>query len=274
MPGEEIEDALRAAEELKKIRIPTVLTHLGENVTTEEETHQVTQHYLTLLEQIQSCGLDAQISVKLTELGLDQDRELCFKNLTSLITSAADKQNYVWIDMEGSKYTTATLDLYHKAHDQFANTGVCVQSYLYRTAEDLQKLLSIQPGIRLVKGAYAEPPSIAYADRSKNDENYFALATTLLQSLKPQKLKVGFGTHDQALVRRILDLVKQEGVPPDGFEIQMLYGIRRKDQLRLIEQGHRVRVLISYGTFWFPWYMRRLAERPANVLFVAKNIFS
>ncbi|MCI0412456.1 proline dehydrogenase family protein [bacterium] len=274
MPGETIEDALNAAADLQRFQLSSVLTHLGENVTTTEETHQVKDHYLQLLDQIQARGLNAEISVKLTELGLDQDLNLCYENLKALIVSASEKGNHVWIDMEGSKYTSATLDLYYHVREEFPNTGVCLQSYLYRTAEDLEKLLPAWPGIRLVKGAYAEPATIAFAAKSENDENYFKLAQTLLTQIKQKQIRVGFGTHDQLLIRRILDAAREKNVPLNAFEIQMLYGIRRNDQLRLVREGCRVRVLISYGDYWFPWYMRRLAERPANVMFVIENFFT
>ena len=273
MPGETSEDALNAAEELQRSNnISTVLTHLGENVSTEAETHQVKDHYLKLLDQIQTRRLDAQVSVKLTELGLDQDLDLCHANLKELAGAAAKSNNFLWIDMEGSQYTSSTLDLYFRVREEFQNTGVCMQSYLYRTAGDLEKLLALKPGIRLVKGAYAEPPAVAFASKSENDKNYFALAGTLLGA-KQDASRIAFGTHDQLLIERILDLANRMKVPRDSFEIQMLYGIRMKDQLRLVQQGCKVRVLISYGTYWFPWYMRRLAERPANVLFVIKNLF-
>ena len=223
MPGETIEDALNAASGLQQYNLSTVLTHLGENVTTEQETREVKDHYLRLLDQIQARGLNAEISVKLTELGLDQDLNLCYENIKALITSAREKGNYVWIDMEGSKYTSATLDLYYHLREEFTNTGVCLQSYLFRTAGDLEKLLPASPGIRLVKGAYAEPSTIAYASKSENDENYFKLTQTLLTQIKQKQIRVGLGTHDQLLIQRILNTAKQMDVPLDMFEIQMLY---------------------------------------------------
>ena len=274
MPGETIEDALNAAEQLKGSNLSTVLTHLGENVQNEQETCDVRDHYLELLQKIHERALNAQISIKLTELGLDQNPQLCYNNVETLLQSATAKNNFVWIDMEGSRYTTPTLDLYRQIKKVFPNTGVCLQSYLYRTREDLNGLLDVLPGIRLVKGAYAEPDNIAYASKAENDENYFKLARTLLEQAGKDRLKIGFGTHDQSLTRRILEMASALNVSPDRFEIQMLYGIRTADQIRLVQQGFRVRVLISYGTFWFPWYMRRLAERPANVLFVMKNLFA
>jgi proline dehydrogenase len=273
MPGEEIHHALDAAEKLQTSGLSTVLTHLGENVTSRQETHAVKDHYMQLLADIQSRGVNAHISVKLTELGLDQDADLCLDNVRSLAKSALEKGNYLWIDMEGSNYTTATLDIFRRLRAEYKNTGVCLQSYLYRTMQDLESLFPLNPGIRLVKGAYAEPPDIAYPRKADNDENYFNLARTLLLHAKDDYVKVGLGTHDQKLIRRILDLADTMNVRREQFEIQMLYGIRMNDQLRLHQEGCKVRVLISYGSFWFPWYMRRLAERPANVLFVLRNLW-
>ena len=269
MPGEEIKDALDAAEQLRKHGIPTVVTHLGENVSDTSETERVTRHYLEVLEQIRARGLDTHISVKLTEMGLDFDPELCYANLKSLIEKAAKLGNFVWIDMEGSSYTTATLEMFRRARSEFPNVGVCLQSYLHRTAEDLNQLLPLSPAIRLVKGAYAEPPNLAFPKKQDTDENYFKLAGTLLQ-----KATAAFATHDEALVHRIANEADSGAISKDKFEVQMLYGIRSKEQLRLVSKGFRVRVLISYGTYWFPWYMRRLAERPANILFVLRNLFS
>ena len=269
-----MEHALDAAENLKSSGISTVLTHLGENVINEAETHQVKDHYLELLKKIHARGLNAHVSVKLTELGLDQDPDLCYDNVKTLARSSAEKNNFLWIDMEGSRYTAPTLDLYNQLKKDFPDTGVCLQSYLYRTKGDLEQLLGLSPGIRLVKGAYAEPASIAYGSKTENDENYFRLARTLLGQAGNRTVKVGFGTHDQVLIQRILDEASALNVSRDAFEIQMLYGIRKSDQMRLVKDGCRVRVLISYGTYWFPWYMRRLAERPANVLFVIKNLFA
>ncbi len=273
MPGEQVEDALKAAQDLHKQGISTIVTHLGENVITELETQTVKEHYLKVLEQVHSAGLDTHISVKLTELGLDQNHDLCYSNLKQLIQTAGRFGNYVWIDMEGSIYTAGTLQIYERARKEFENVGVCLQSYLYRTAEDLDKLLAVSPGIRLVKGAYAEPASVAFEKKSDNDENYFKLARTMLLLAKDGRLVAGFGTHDQNLIGRIRELSENMSVSSSAYEVQMLYGIRRQDQLRLVREGARVRVLISYGTYWFPWYMRRLAERPANLLFVLRNLW-
>lgn len=272
MPGENASDALDATQRLNTGGFPTVLTHLGENVHSKEEATAVRDHYLDLLDQIQARSLDAQISVKLTELGLDQDTELCLEYLLALMEKAAAYKNFVWIDMEGSAYTTATLKLFQRARKAHKNTGLCLQAYLYRTAEDLKQLLSLSPYIRLVKGAYAEPAAIAFPKKKDTDENFFRLARTLLEQAAQAGVRPGIATHDTALIQRVIKEAGAMGIPQDGFELQMLYGIRAETQQQLVRDGFRVRVLISYGTFWFPWYMRRLAERPANISFVLRNM--
>ncbi len=268
MPGEEISDALKAAAKLKEIGIRTVVTHLGENVGEEKETVQVTGHYLDVLDRIHAGGLDTHISVKLTEMGLDQNADLCCSNLKSLLEKAASLKNFVWIDMEGSSYTEGTLRMFERARSEFDNVGLCLQSYLYRTREDLNRLLPLRPVIRLVKGAYAEPADIAFPRKQDNDENYFQLMRTLLS-----EAQTAIATHDETMIRRIAADAENKGISRDKYEVQMLYGIRSNLQKRLVQEGFCVRVLISYGSFWFPWYVRRLAERPANVWFVARNLF-
>lgn len=272
MPGEEASDALNASEELKKTGIPTVVTHLGENVRFTGETTRVRDHYLNVLDQIHARGLDTHISVKLTELGLDQDLELCRTNLVALIEKAAALNNFVWVDIEGSAYTTETLKLFYRVRSEHSNTGLCLQAYLYRTGDDLERLLKLSPRIRLVKGAYAEPAEIAFARKSDTDENFFRLARRLLEKSKTSDAVPAIATHDSRLIQRIVREAGSLGVPQDAFEVQMLYGIRSQMQQQLVRDGFRVRVLISYGTYWFPWYMRRLAERPANVMFVLSNM--
>jgi proline dehydrogenase len=272
MPGEEISDALETALKLQKERIPVVVTHLGENVGDEAETGKVRDHYLEVLDQIQARGLDTQISVKLTELGLDQNPDLCYRNLAALVQKARALGNFVWIDMEGSDYTSRTLDIFGRIRSGFPNTGLCLQAYLFRTDEDLEKLMPLSPAIRLVKGAYAEPSHIAFPSKRDTNKNFTMLAIKLLQQTKSNQVFPAFATHDLRLIRRIENEAGALDVPKRAFEVQMLYGIRTDLQKRLIEEGFRVRVLISYGAYWFPWYMRRLAERPANILFVLRNI--
>jgi proline dehydrogenase len=227
---------------------------------------------LDVLRRITALNLPTVISVKLTQLGLDFDREFCFENLCRIL-EAAPAEDMVWVDIESSPYVDATLDIYRRARALHANVGVCLQAYLYRTAQDLESLLPLGPGIRLVKGAYKEPPEIAFPRKSDVDENYFRLASVLLgEQARKQGMRAVIGTHDRALIGRIQALARERGLPKDSFEFHMLYGIQRAEQLRLANDGWRAGVLISYGKDWFPWYMRRLAERPANLLFVLRNI--
>jgi len=273
MPGESVEDALAAAAELGKKSIGSVLTHLGENVSDPAEAERVTQHYLEVLERIRAMNLNTELSVKLTQLGLDLDHELCYSNLERIIQHA-DEKGVVWIDMEASNYVDVTLEIYRRARRSFPNVGVCLQAYLYRTARDLESLISMGPAIRLVKGAYREPPDRAFRRKRDVDENYFALCKTLLSpEARAAGVRAAFATHDRRLIRRILEFVELNRLEKDSLEFQMLYGIQRAEQEWLAREGWRERVLISYGSYWFPWFMRRLAERPANVFFLLRNLF-
>ncbi len=274
MPGEQIDDALRAAGELKPQGITTILTKLGENLTGTEEAEQVTLHYLDLLDRIAASGLDAQISVKPTQLGLDLDRALCERNFDRLIARAEQRHNFVWIDMESSPYVDPTLDLFRRSRAKSARVGVALQAYLYRTGNDVESLVPLGAAIRIVKGAYLEPPEVAFPRKADVDANYYKLCTRLLapDARQPGAL-LHIATHDIPLTDRVAAYIAQHGVPPSAYEFAMLYGIQRGQQLRLAGQGRRLRVLISYGEYWFPWYMRRLAERPANVWFVVRTMF-
>ena len=274
MPGERLEDALGAAQALQREGTATILTHLGENLAALSEAQPVVDEYVAAQDRVRASDLNAEMSVKLTQLGLDQSSESCYRNFKRIADHAATMGRSVWIDMEGSGYTEATLDLYRRVRREQPNVGVCVQAYLRRTAADLDTLIPMGAAIRLVKGAYQEPVSIAYPTRREVDENYFQLASRLIgDEARRAGVFTGFGTHDGALVARIQERAAATGVPRNAFEFEMLYGIRREAQSRLVADGYRLRVLISYGEFWFPWYMRRLAERPANVLFVLKNLF-
>jgi proline dehydrogenase len=270
MPGETLDDALAAS---KSLGVGTVLTNLGENLKSPDEATGVTRHYLDALEKIRASGLDVEVSVKLTQLGLDFSRELCEENLHALAERARSHGKWLWVDIESTAYTDATIDVYRRARAAFPSVGLCLQAYLYRTAADMDSLIAIGSGIRLVKGAYREPPDKAFPEKSDVDENYFRLAQTLLSpETRAKNVRAIFGTHDRALIARIEALARSQGLSPADLEFQMLYGIARQEQLRLAAAGYRFRVLISYGAAWFPWYMRRLAERPANVLFVLKNL--
>jgi proline dehydrogenase len=273
MPGETLDDALIAAETLRTKRIGTVFTHLGENISDRSEAQQVTNHYLEVLERIWQKELQTEISVKLTQLGLDLSPELCFGNLRTII-ARAPKDSTVWVDMEASNYVDVTLDLYRRALGEFPNVGVCLQAYLYRTKDDLAKLQPLRPSIRLVKGAYNELPEIAFPHKPDVDENYFALGKEMLRA-KKEKLcpRAAFGTHDISMIRRLSEHATKEGFSKADFEVQMLYGIQRAEQERLASEGCTSVVLVGYGTFWYPWFVRRLAERPANLWFVLRNVF-
>ena len=273
MPGEQMDDALRASAELKPEGITTILTHLGENLTKVEEAEEVTQHYLELMDRVAQAGLDAQISVKPTQLGLDLDRALCERNLDRLMERAEQRNNFVWIDMESSPYVDPTLALFIRTRAKTPRIGIALQAYLYRTAKDVETLIPLGSAIRIVKGAYLEPADVAFPKKSDTDESFFKLCLRLMQ---PDARNAGcllhIATHDVPLSDRLSDWISQNKVPSSAYEFAMLYGIQRGQQARLAREGKRLRVLISYGEYWFPWYMRRLAERPANVWFVAKNL--
>ncbi|MBI2221281.1 MAG: proline dehydrogenase family protein [Acidobacteria bacterium] len=273
MPGERMEDALAAAATLKPEGITTILTHLGENLTAAAEAEEVTQHYLTLLDRVAASGLDAQISIKPTQLGLDLDPALCGRNLDRLLDRAAGRNNFIWIDMESSPYVDPTLKLFRAARARSSRVGIALQAYLRRTAQDVEALLPLGCAIRLVKGAYLEPPDVAFPDKRDVDESFYTLSARMLDAdAQKHGTLLHIGTHDAALVDRLLRFIDENRVPPQAYEFAMLYGIGRPLQQRLASCGRRLRVLISYGEYWFPWYMRRLAERPANIGFVVKNV--
>jgi len=274
MPGEKLEDALLAARALENQGLGTIFTYLGENVSDAAEAAQVTDHYGQVLDRIRDTRLQTEISVKLTHLGLDLDTELCYSNLVRLIEHAG-APGFVWIDMEASIYVDATLELFRRARRSYPNVGVCLQAYLHRTEKDLESLLPLGAAIRLVKGAYREPPQIAIPRKKRIDANYLRLAKRLLsEEARAAGVRGAFGTHDPRLIRRIQEWVEPNRSGKKGScEFQMLYGIQRNLQLQLAKEGWKSVVLIAYGDYWFPWFMRRLAERPANVLHVLRNLF-
>jgi len=274
MPGETLDAALAAAQGLLQKKIGSVFTHLGENVADRNEARHVTEHYLQVLDRIHQANLPTEISVKLTQLGLDLSPDFCSDNLDQIIQH--EKQNVtVWVDMEASNYVDATLDIYRRALKNHPNVGICLQAYLYRTKKDLIDLLPLRPSIRLVKGAYKEPASIAIPKKADVDENYFELAKEILAAHSAGTcVRAAFGTHDIALIRGISDFAIEQGIAKSEIEVQMLYGIQRAEQERLAQQGCRSIVLVAYGTYWYPWFVRRLAERPANVWFLLRNVFA
>ncbi len=272
MPGETMESALDAAAPLQAAGIGTMYTKLGENLESLAEADAVADHYIAVLDAIEARGLAGEISVKPTQLGLDIDEDRALAHLTRLAAHAATTGSYVWIDMEGSAYTDATLRLYERVRAVQPRTGICLQAYLRRTAADIERLRPLDPAIRLVKGAYDEPASIAYRGNREVDASYFELAVSFLTEGRGRPIRLGLGTHDVALIERIAAGVAPSGIGRDGFEIEMLYGIRTGEQFRLAREGYRVQTLIAYGDAWYPWYMRRLAERPANVTFAIRSL--
>jgi len=273
MPGEDPDSALRAAAEFKRDGIAVVLTRLGENVTHREEADEVAEHYLGLLDRIAAERLDAEVSVKLTQLGFDLDVDQTLAHATRLAARARSHGRSLWVDMEGSAYTEKTLAFYERLKAASPNVGVCLQAYLHRTAADLQRLLPLEPQIRLVKGAYSEGPAVAYQTRHDVDTNFVALARAMLDASRSgAQIRIALASHDIRLIDQVAEHARALGLPKTAYEIQMLYGIRIDQQRRLAREGYIVRDLISYGEAWYPWYMRRLAERPANVMFVLRQL--
>lgn len=273
MPGERLSDALDAAQQLASSRIGTIITRLGETLTGERDTDEVRTHYLEALGEVARRGLPTQVSIKPTQLGLDDSVEACVRQVSPIAAAANARGQMLWIDMEDSSYVDRTLDLYEQLKAQHEQVGLCLQSYLFRTPKDLERLLPIRPAIRLVKGAYAEPAEVAFPAKKDTDAQFVSLAERLLEAARSGDAFPVFGTHDMTIVRHLVDRATATGVAAGAFEVHMLYGIRAAEQRALASQGHAVRCLISYGSNWFPWYMRRLAERPANVWFVVRSAF-
>jgi proline dehydrogenase len=267
MPGETAEDGLKAAQRLAGEGLPATFTLLGENVDDLSQATAAAGEYLRLLDRIEELGLDAEVSVKLTQLGFDLEPEATMVHMQRLADRSADMERTVWIDMESSAYVDGTIDLYTALLARSPNSGLCLQAYLHRTWDDVQKLAPMGPTIRLVKGAYRESKDVAFQDKRLIDESYFRLASHLVTSCR----RLALGTHDTDLVARI-----EAAVPGgrDAFEVAMLYGIRSDEQRRLAQEGHAIRTLIAYGPYWYPWFMRRIAEKPvANTLLALRNVF-
>jgi len=271
--GTQVEDVLRAARTVNQSGMSVSIDNLGENVTNVDEARASAALYHQLLDDIAVQKLDANISLKLTHMGLDVDEKLAYDQVSGLVAKAAamNPRNFVRVDMEGSPYTQRTLDFVHDLHRRPGHqgcVGAVIQSYMRRAEGDVEKLLSEGIRIRLCKGAYKEPHKVAYQKKSEVDGNYVKLMKILMKS----KVYHGLATHDEKIINRAKAFALREGVPRDAFEFQMLYGIRRDLQQKLVKDGWRMRVYIPFGTEWYPYLMRRLAERPANVLFLAKNL--
>ena len=270
MPGETTDEAIAAARRLAEQGLPTMFTLLGENVTSLDAARVVVEDYRATYERIAAEGLDTEISVKPSHLGVDLDPDAAIVNLEELAAVAGEHDNWLWLDMESAPYVDPTLELYRKLRAGHPNVGIALQAYLKRTADDLDSLMPLDPTIRLVKGAYREPREIVFGSRDVIDEAYRRLALLILARKGPVG-RLALGTHDLDLVRQI----RSDAHGREGFEVHMLYGIRSADQVRLSADGYRVRTLISYGTHWYPWYMRRIAEKPIeNSLLAVRNLVS
>ena len=267
--GESFAEAVPVLRALNQKGLRTNTTLLGEGVTDVATTRAVVAEYRSDLDRIAAEGLQTNIALKLTQLGLDIDRELAYRNLTEIVTHAATLSNFVRIDMEESSRVDDTLRIYRRLRDDgHDNVGTVLQSYLYRTPDDLASLLPLAPNLRLVKGAYLEPASIAYPKKDEVDRAYIALAERMLT-------RSGFtaiATHDERIIDHVIDFTRRQGIGPDRFEFQMLYGVRPQYQLELVRAGHRVLVATPYGPHWYHYLMRRLAERPANLIWFASNL--
>jgi len=271
MPGEKITDALAASDSFNELGIGNVFTYLGENIIDLDQAESVTNEYLNLLEKINQSGNNIEISLKLTHLGFDFSYDKTLDNFLKLASKAKELGNFVWIDMEQSSYVDRTIEFYAKVKEQFENTGLCLQSYLYRTKDDLKKLIGISPNIRLVKGAYLEPDNVAFPKKQDVDNNFYDLMKYLL--INSSANRNAAATHDITLISKLEAFMNAQKVDKKSIEFHMLYGIKSSEQIRLVNSGYKVIVLISYGDAWYSWYVRRLAERPANIGFVLKNMF-
>ena len=270
LPGEGSDAALSAAAEFKAQGIGALLTLLGENITDLADADRVVEHYEAVLAA--ATGVQAEISVKPTQLGLDIDEAATYKNLQRLARAAAQARSFLWIDMEGSAYTDRTLQLYRRLLQEDLRAGVALQAYLHRTVADVAGLLPLKPAIRLVKGAYAESPEVAFQAKRDVDANYLALCAFMFREVKQHGLRLVMATHDTDLVAKAWRFAEAAGLERAQVEVAMLYGIRVGEQRRLAREGFNVRDLIAYGDAWYAWYLRRLAERPANVWFVARQL--
>ena len=266
--GETGAEALRAARALNQAGFRVTLDYLGESVRSPDEAERATRAYLDSLAEISSSDAESTISLKLTQLGLDIDEQLCTRNVSRIVTRAEELDNFVRIDMEDSPHTGATLRVFRTAFSRHRNVGVVIQSYLRRSAEDIDELVRIGASVRLCKGAYQEPATVAFQRKSEIDESFIQLMKRLLDAGVPTAI----ATHDGRMIEATSNYVKAQGISTDAFEFQMLYGVRRAYQALLAEQGYGVRIYVPYGTQWYPYFMRRMAERPANLVFVARAI--
>ena len=268
--GENIEEAIAAIRQINERGCSASFDHLNEAVTDEREAAAETREYLTVLARIEETGINSNVSIKLSQFGLQIDPELAYRNARTIVAAAASRGNFVRVDMEGSEVTQATIDIFKRLRSEFGlnDVGIVLQSYLRRTMDDARELLAIPSRIRICKGAYKEGPEVAFPDKKDVDENYVRVMQLLLSS----GIYNGIATHDPKMIEATIDYANREKIGKEAFEFQMLYGIRRDLQEKLAREGYNVRVYVPYGKHWYPYFMRRLAERPANIWFVMKNL--
>ncbi|MEP6919779.1 MAG: proline dehydrogenase family protein [bacterium] len=268
--GENIEEAVAAIRELNAEGCTASFDHLNESVANPAEADEEVREYLRILEQIDKTGIRSNVSIKLTQFGLGLDPELAYKNARTIVEDAARRGNFVRVDMEGSNVTQVTLDIFKRLRSEFGlnEVGIVLQSYLRRTYDDAQDVVKLPARIRICKGAYNEPPDVAFPDKHDTDANYIRVLQLLLKS----GVYHGIATHDPKMIEATIEFAQREGIGKDAFEFQMLYGVRRDLQRQLARDGYNVRVYVPYGKHWYPYFMRRLAERPANIWFVLKNL--
>lgn len=267
--GETLDQALEVCRRLNSEGITVTLDHLGESVSSLGEAAEARDVYLRTLSTIQESKIEGNVSLKLTQFGLDFSYERCRDNVEQLVRRAAELKSFVRVDMESSEYTDRTLDLVTELNAQYGAVGVVIQAYLFRSKEDIERLCARGIRVRLCKGAYLEPHSVAFAKKAEVDRNYAELMRILLD----RGVYPALATHDEKMIEQIKAYVAERKVPRDAFEFQMLYGIRRDLQRRLAAEGYRLRLYVPFGAAWYPYYMRRLAERPANVFFIMRNLF-
>jgi proline dehydrogenase len=270
--GTQVDDVIRATQVVNEWGAGVSIDNLGENVTNADESKHSAELYHRLLDEISTRKLNANVSLKLTHMGFDVSEDLAFGLVTELVDHAVRINNFVRVDMEGSPYTQRTLDFVRQLHrlpGHAGRVGTVIQSYLYRSEKDVNDLLAERIRIRLCKGAYKEPPEIAFPKKDDADANYLKLARTLLKS----GVFHGIATHDEKIIAEVKQFASAEHIPASAYEFQMLHGVRRDLQQQLVREGYGLRVYIPFGTEWYPYFMRRLAERPANVLFIARNMF-
>src|SRR6266540_5104671 len=266
--GETLAEAIENVQKLNAAGMTASLDYLGESVGTAAEAGAAATQYIAILHGIERAGALCDASLKLTQMGLDVDRDLCQRNVERIVAQAAQFDNFIRIDMEGSGYTQVTLDIFNQIFAAHKNVGVVIQSYLYRSEADVRELNALGVRVRLCKGAYSEPESVAFPRKADTDENYIKLMRLLLS----EGVYPGIATHDERMIDATREFAAREDIPPDRFEFQMLYGVRRDLQAQLLRDGYRMRVYVPYGGEWYPYLVRRLAERPANILFILRGI--